>query len=271
MNTKILTAAFLTTLAVMSTSSAETKMVENDGVKLHVEVDGNDAAPALLLWNGAACTTHMWDFAVPRLAEHFRVIRFDVRGTGLSDPSPTDYTMEQHASDANAILDSLGIEKTYVWSMAWGSRAAIIHTSLNPDRVTLLALYDASVDAADVDAQAKGREIAFAKQVEAGIPLKDRPENWNHHENPDEVRKSIGAIRTFKDQEGQLSKITIPTLVCIGQYDPNLPSSEKIASKLANAELVVMINVGHGSVLQRPDLCVDNFLAFMKKNGALPE
>lgn len=264
---------FLTLLLVALNPivNAETIMIESDGVKLHVEVDGAEDAPPLLLWNGAFCTTRMWDFTVPRLAEHFRVIRFDVRGTGMSDPSPDSYTMEQHAADANAILDHFGIKETYVWSMAWGSRAAIIHTALNPDRVKLLALYDASVDAADVNAQAEGREIAFKKQQEAGIPLKDRPENWNYHKVGAEPRDAIGAIRTFKDQEGQLAKITIPTLVCIGEYDPNLPSSEKIAKKLANAELVVMKNVGHGSVLQRPDLCVDNFLAFMKKQGALPE
>ena len=151
--------------------------------------------------------------------------------------------------------------------MAWGSRAANYHTGLFPDRVSLLALYDASVDAADVDAQAKGREIAFQKQVEAGMPLKDRPENWNYHERPTEVRKSIGAIRTFKDQEDNLDRITIPTLVSIGEYDPNLPSSQKIAKKLTNAKLVVLTNVGHGSVLQRPDLCVDEFFTFMGENG----
>ena len=165
MNSKILVSTLLTALVVMLPVQGESRFVENDSVKLHVEVHGKDDAPPLLLWNGGSCTTRKWDFAVPRLAEHFRVIRFDVRGSGLSDPSPSDYTMEQHAADANSILESLGIEKTIVWSMAWGSRAALLHTALDPDRVTLLALFDASVDAADVDAQSKGREIAFEKRV----------------------------------------------------------------------------------------------------------
>ena len=101
----------------MSSAHAETSLsVENDNLKLHVEIDGDKDAPALLLWNGAACTTRMWDFTIDRLAKHFRVIRFDVRGTGLSDPNPegVPYTMKQHASDANAILDALGIKKTIV-------------------------------------------------------------------------------------------------------------------------------------------------------------
>jgi pimeloyl-ACP methyl ester carboxylesterase len=58
--------------------------VEVDGATLNVEVDGPDHGPNVLLWHGAGCTLRMWDFAVERLIDKFRFIRFDVRGIGLS-------------------------------------------------------------------------------------------------------------------------------------------------------------------------------------------
>jgi len=251
-------------LTISSLSQAENVTVENDNLKLHVEVDGAVGMPPLLLWNGGQTTTRMWDLTISRLEAHFRVIRFDVRGVGLSDANPPDvpYSMEQYAADANAILDAFGIDKVNVWSMAWGSRAAIIHAALYPERVSLLALYDVSVDPADTDAQAKGRALALKKQEKEGIPIIEWPENWNFHKNPDEAHKAMLAIQLFDDLEGQLNKIHVSTLISTGEYDPNLSSSKKMAKKMIDAELNIMKNVGHGSVLQRPDLTVDNFLDF---------
>ena len=52
-----------------------------------------------------------------------------------------------------------------------------------------------------------------------------------------------------------------------GEYDPNLESSKEISKRLPSANLKVLKNVGHGSVLQRPDLTVDNFLEFHTSLG----
>lgn len=53
-------------------------------------------------------------------------------------------------------------------------------------------------------------------------------------------------------------------------YAPNLVSSRDIASRALNAELVVMSSVGHGPVLQRPDLTTEIFLEFVKQNYPQP-
>ena len=145
--------------------------IEAAGATLHVEVDGPVDAPAVLLWNGAGCTTHMWDLVIPRLDDKLRVIRFDIRGTGQSIPAtdPSQFTFERYALDADAILDELGIERTYIWSLAWGSRAALAYASWRAEHVVRLALFDASIGAADVKAQAAGHTEALTKQEASGI------------------------------------------------------------------------------------------------------
>lgn len=241
------------------------------GTELHVEVDGNADAPGLLLWNGYLCTTRMWDNTIPELSKHFRVVRFDVRGTGQSEASISqdDYTADQLCDDAIAILDRLEIDRAYVWTMAWGSRCGVVFGARHPDRIKALALYDVSVAAADTNAQAEMRKEAIRLQKEAGIALVDRPDGWNDHKNMEEARKGYASIRTAKDLPGLLDKITASTLVCTGDHDPNLVSSRVVAERIENAELVVMKNVGHGSVLQRPDLAVEIFLDFVRRNGGL--
>jgi 3-oxoadipate enol-lactonase len=254
-----------------NTAFAAVHRIDVGGATLHAEVDGPEGAPAILMWNGAADTTRMWDLVVPRLADRFRVIRFDVRGTGQSTPSESDsqYTLEQYSKDAITLLQHFGYERSIIWSMAWGSRAAIAYAGLHPERVQLLALYDASVGPADVLAQDEGREQALEAQQEAGIPLVDRPPGWNHHLNRVDMRKSLAATSKFENLAGQLPKITAPTLVCSGDFDPNLESSRRIAEQIPDARLEIMKNVGHGSVLQRPDLTTKIFLDFVDEHTHL--
>ncbi len=242
--------------------------IEADGATLHVEVDGDRQAPAVLFWNGGGCTLRMWDFIVERLGSAYRTVRFDIRGTGQSTPAadPSRYTLEQYAADAVTILDALGIERSHVWSMAWGSRAALAYAALHPERVDLLALYDAAIDPPDVPAQREGSREAVHKQETAGIKRFGRPADWREHAHPDSVRPAMQAISRGFDLAAAARGLAMKTLVATGDHDPNLPSSRDLTAMAPDAELVVMENVGHGSVLQRPDLATAIFTDFVAAN-----
>ena len=64
-----------------------------------------------------------------------------------------------------------------------------------------------------------------------------------------------------------LDNLKIPILVMTGDHDPNLQSSKDISERLPSANLKILEGVGHGSVLQRPDLTVDNFVEFHTSLG----
>jgi 3-oxoadipate enol-lactonase len=237
---------------------------EVDGAGLNIEVDGPVDAPAVLFWNGAGCTLHMWDMIVPKLVDRFRLIRFDVRGTGASTPTEvpeTQYTFEQYADDANRILDAHNVDRCHVWSMAWGTRAAIAYCSLNPERVISAALYDASIGRADVEAQRRGGRRARELQVEAGIGPFPIPDGWNVHQTPEAVPEALAAAARA-DLRKAVHHLDIPVLVATGDHDPNLDSSRELVSMVPGAHLIVFENVGHGSVLQRPDLAAETYLEF---------
>lgn len=236
------------------------------GAIINYEVEGDSENPTVLLWHGAHCTLRMWDLVVPLIVNQFQVIRFDVRGAGLSTETEnpdSEYCFEQYARDANSILAQCGVDQCHVWSMAWGSRAAIAYCSLFPERVISAAFNDGSIGPANVAAQKEGSKKALLLQQQQGIDSFPRPEGWNGHQHPESVIKSLAAAAKF-DLTAAVNKLIMPVLVATGDHDPNLESSRNLVSLAPNAQLVVLENVGHGSVLQRPDMTANTFLEFHK-------
>ena len=235
-----------------------------EGATLHYEVDGRHECPAVLLWHGAHCTLRMWDHVVSRLQDDFQLIRFDVRGVGKSTPAADpekQYTFEQYSRDANDLLDACAVARCHVWAMAWGSRAALAYCSLFPERVLSASLFDASIGAADVKAQREGAKVALGKQVASGMRRFEYPAGWNVHDTPEMVPLAMAAAAKF-NLKAAVPRLTMPLLVATGDHDPNLASSRELVAAAPAAQLEVFTSVGHGSVLQRPDLAVAAFQNF---------
>ena len=237
---------------------------EIDGANINYALDGPEHAPLVVHWNGANCALGMWDEAIPRINGHFRSLRFDARGIGSSSPASnpdTDYTFERYVADVNAIVDSLGVEKYHLWSMAWGSRAAIAYCSKNVGRVNNAVLHDASMAKADPTTQKEGAKVAVEKQISQGIKKFEKPANYNLNHQPELVPSALAAAAGF-DLSSAINQLSLPVLLVTGDHDPNLASSREINKTLVNSSLLVLENVGHGSVLQRPDLCINSFRQF---------
>ncbi|MGY8851851.1 MAG: alpha/beta fold hydrolase [Pseudomonadales bacterium] len=238
--------------------------VQVDGATLYVEVDGSESSPALLLWHPGRCTLRSWDHLVPLLAEHFHVVRIDVRGIGQSSPSedPAQYILEQYAEDACVVLDHLGIERCHVWSQSGGTRQAFAFCALSPDRVITAALYAANTDPADMAQQQAGSKIAAQERRKLGIEKPPRPpEGFFEHKDAEAAVLATQANGKF-DLAAVIDKLTIPVLIGTGSHDPNLVSSRVIAATAPNAKLVVLENVGHNSMWEYPALALQTFLDF---------
>ena len=236
--------------------------LELDHAKLNFVTKGNQNNPPLVLWHGAGCTLKMWDLVTKELQKSFYTIAFDIRGAGKSINLTQDnesYTFERYSKDLNKILEFLDVERFHIWSMAWGTRAAIAYSSLNADRVISAVFSDASIGKADIELQKAGLKKALTLQDRSGIERYAMPEGWNVHLNNESARLSLGAASKF-DLKQAFEEISFPFLVMTGDHDPNLTSSQDMLNHSDMGELRILKNVGHGSVLQRPDLTVKNFL-----------
>jgi pimeloyl-ACP methyl ester carboxylesterase len=77
------------------------------------------------------------------LARHVRIVRYDCRGTGLSDREPLDFSVGTQVRDLEAVADHYNIERFAVWGTIGGSPASIVYTARHPDRVSHLLTWGA--------------------------------------------------------------------------------------------------------------------------------
>jgi pimeloyl-ACP methyl ester carboxylesterase len=82
-----------------------------------------------------------WVRFIERLTPFARLIRFDKRGTGLSDRPPGIPTLEERMEDARAVLDAVGSERAHVLGWSEGGALGILLTASYPERVQSLVLY----------------------------------------------------------------------------------------------------------------------------------
>jgi len=78
---------------------------------------------------------------VRQLARFARVIRYDKRGTGLSDPVAAVPTLEQRVDDLCAVLDAVGSARAVVLGYSEGGPTAIRFAARTPQRTLGLVLY----------------------------------------------------------------------------------------------------------------------------------
>lgn len=82
-----------------------------------------------------------WVRWVERLASFARLVRFDKRGTGMSDRPPGIPTPDERMEDARAVMDAAGLTAAHVLGWSEGGPLAILLALTHPDFVQSLILY----------------------------------------------------------------------------------------------------------------------------------
>ena len=94
-------------------------------------------------WSGPgrspACGTFL-----ERLASFSRLILFDKRGTGLSDPVAGPATLEERVDDLRAVMDAAGSEQAALLGVSEGGAMAMLFAAQHPERTRALVLYGAT-------------------------------------------------------------------------------------------------------------------------------
>ena len=77
------------------------------------------------------------------LASFRRLIVFDKRGTGLSDPTARVATLEERAEDLEAVMDDAGSARAAVLGVSEGGAMSLMFAATRPERTSALVLYGA--------------------------------------------------------------------------------------------------------------------------------
>src|SRR3954469_427914 len=123
----------------------KTRYARSDGLAIAYQVHGSGAHDIVFIGGSQASLETAWLFPeavrlFERLGRFARVIRFDRRDHGLSDPTD-DVTLEAIAADALAVMNAVGAERPVLLSGLDGARSLAVLAATHPDRVrTLVAL-----------------------------------------------------------------------------------------------------------------------------------
>lgn len=254
-----------------------------DGGELEYTVAGD--GPALLLLHAFPLGLFMWDAQAEALAASQRVIRFDARGFGLSDPGQGPLTMEQIADDGAALLDHLGVAKAVVSGCSMGGYAALAFVRRHPQRLAGLVLLDTRAGADTEEAKA-GRATLAAKVLAEGasaavsaflpkllgettkrerLALVTGLEERILATSPQAIADALHGLAARPDSRPTLATVRVPTLVLVGAEDVLTPpdESEAMAAAIPGARLEVVPRAGHLANLERPDAVNAALRAFL--------
>ena len=228
-----------------------------DGTRIHYEVTGKSGATPVLMIQGLGASKNAWNLQRIAMATRFRIISFDNRGAGRSDKPTESFTLEQMADDALAVLDAAGIDTAHVVGASMGGVISQIVAVKYPHRVRSLTLVCTACrnhpwrqellqswakTAADKGMIEVGKEAAqwvmsprsFRRLVPAFTWMGPLAALRPRHSF---VSQIDAILNTREDLVDQLSTITAPTMVIVGNQDILTPrgDSEEIAERIPNA------------------------------------
>ncbi len=242
----------------------------------------------VVLLHGFPLSRDMWIEQVSGIGSIYRIIAPDLRGHGQSSAPEGVYTMDEMADDVIELIDTLHITEPFVLGgLSMGGYVALSLLSRYPDRVRGLILMDTQAGA-DTPEAAQNRETTARSVIESGsvtavvagmMPrllskrtLEERPERVEplraamEQTTPRGIAGALRGMAIRPDRRAELPKISIPTLVLVGEEDVITPPAvaKTMADAIPNARLEVIPKAGHLAPYENPAVSNDVILRFLK-------
>ena len=229
-----------------------------------------------------------------QIMQHHTFLRYDQRGSGLSDWNVSDFSFERSLADFQELMDHVGFNKFSIFGSCQGGAIGTAFAALNPDRVSKLIL---------VGAFARGwpaPDSIILEQFNAMLTLirlgwgKDNPafrQLWTTLFRPDASVEETEWMNEFQritsspenaarmlsefpkiDITDLLPKVCCPTLVIHSRDEAVVPAQEGrlMASRIRGARYVELPSRSHEVVPGEPSwqTLVDEFSGFLQWSEA---
>ena len=277
----------------------ETRYAKSGDLNIAYQVVGEGPFDLLYVPGWISNIELMWDdpaqaHILDRLSSFARLILFDKRGTGLSDPVPLDRlpTLEERMDDVRAVIDAAGSERPAIFSFSEGGNMSVLFAATYPGRTRALALY--AVYAKRVwspdypwapTPEARTREIEELERnwgttmdVEELCPsesdaFKQRVVTYLRRSASPGAAVALMRMNTQIDVRDVLPTIRVPTLVLhrTGDRDVNVEEGRWIAAQIPGAKHVELDGDAHLVWAGDTDAIVDEVEEFLTGGRRAPE
>ena len=122
-------------------TDSNSKFITIDGTAVHYRDEGS--GPALVLLHGVCASLHTWDGWVRELKPHYRIIRIDNPGFGLTGPlASRNYTPEHYVDIMDKFVTAVGLTRFSIAANSLGGYISWNYTLRHPQKVDKLILID---------------------------------------------------------------------------------------------------------------------------------
>jgi 3-oxoadipate enol-lactonase len=257
--------------------------IETNGVVLRCELSGTGRMPLLLI-HELGGSLEFWDPVLPAFQSAFRVLRYDLRGFGMSEKVKT-LRLDDLLGDIVGLLDALTIlDPCHVVGPALGAGIALAFAARYPARVRRLVVSspatgvpaerrDQSLQRAETVAHG-GMRVAVEQSLARSYPERFRGNRQRFEQyqrrwltNDPEGFAAINRMLTEMDLTQQYGRIACPTLVIGCTYDTIRPPHEvePITRQIPGARYVEVAS-GHFMPHQTPELFLETVLPFLQES-----
>jgi len=261
--------------------------VKANGISINYQVKGKGAN--LVLVHGAGDNLNMWYHQVPVFSKSYRVITYDVRGSGKTERPEGEYSIALLAEDAYQLMKAIGVKEAYFLGYSMGGRIALELALNHPELIKALILANSSVVLTPPSAESlerrrtilellgKGDMKAFAEMMTAGAfspGLKSRnPAEFkkymkvklqNHPQGIARIMQLLGAPASPPD----LSKVRCPVLLIVGEHDLYMGVEQgKRGHEAMTGSKMVLLPTGHAAAIEAPEKFNSAVLEFLSRLG----
>ncbi len=266
------------TLSELSAPSPHAiKFANTDGVNIAYTVFGK-SSPDLVVTPGIISNIHVSSNLKPlretmkALSNFCRVISFDKRGQGLSDPVATSASLAERVKDIEAVADASGTKKFVLMGISEGGPMSIQYAVDNPSRVAGLILFgttprfsradDYAIGISDqsLDQMAEAWGTAAARDILFPSISRDEIDDETYKgmemllADKRSMKQIVEYMKTFDVRE-LLSQVTCPTLIVHFSGDLAVPArmGRYLANGIPDSEYLEIAGVDHCDLAQAPD------------------
>jgi class 3 adenylate cyclase len=268
-----------------------TRYADSGGVRIAYQVVGTGPRDVILapgfvsnvdqFWESPA-----WSHIFQRLAAFARLVLWDKRGTGLSDPVTRVPTLDERADDLRAVMDAAECERPALLGVSEGGPMSLVFAASRPERISALVLYGTSPRFS----RATDWEWGWtAEQIDGWLGEIDRA--WGAGALLDLFAPSVGDNPVAREQWGRLqragaspamaravmealvaldcrpvlSTIDVPTLIVhrTGDRVAHVEAARFMASRIRGARFVELPSSDHALSSGDPDPLLDEIERFL--------
>jgi len=283
-------------------SRPPTRYAKSGDASIAYQVVGDGPIDVVLVLGFATHLDLQWEmppFArfFERISSFSRLILFDKRGTGLSDPVAEAPTLEQRIDDVRAVMDAAGSERAALLGISEGGPMSVLFAATHPERVTALVLHGAmgrTTEAPDypwaapADAlresaaefiapywgvEAEGLLELFAPSFAGDPQAREITARIERSAASPAMVQQIFEMFLDIDVRAVLPTIRVPTLVIHRRGDRvvNRRAGEELAAQIPGARYVALPGIDHLPWAGDADAVVGEVEEFLTGARSVPE